>query len=175
MVSILTFFTKLDLFWWFQICLVVKLNSYWWFQICWAYQLGFSLLLSLVISNFIPIDYLLMMTIFGCDSSNCLFAGGYGWMDGRMDSYGWFQFWLSRQVRFILMISNWLSHQVGYILMISNLLHSSSWNYSDVSLVISNFTPHQIGYALVITMFYVDYSNSFLLMTMDALMKLDEW
>ena len=78
----------------------------------------------------------------------------------------------SRPIRSILIFQN---RQFGFILMISNLLHSSSWNYSDVSLVISNFTPHQIGYALVITMFYVDYSNSFLLMTMDALIKLDEW
>ena len=36
---------------------------------------------------------------------------------------------------FILMISNLLGHQVGFILMISKLLHSSSWNYSDVSLL----------------------------------------
>ena len=75
---------------------------------------------------------------------------GFIWIDGLYcslnwlhtqwkNSAWWFQFWLSQQVRFILMISNWLSHQVGYILMISNLLHSSSWNYSNVSQVISIF------------------------------------
>ena len=83
---------NLDLFWCLVMLMISKLLS----LSTWIYSVIFTGDLKFY-SNWLPSDDYIF---FGCDSSNCDFAGEYRWIDG----FGWMEEWIHMDRWFILLI-----------------------------------------------------------------------